>query len=123
MSIILTLPRGGAGAATGANISIEFQQQTNVVANVESTIFDFTNSTGDDIFLSLVNVEGNARTEGFIYINDVLISKLRSSNADLNMIIPFFDFKMVNTDNIKFKVIHYETTQFIDYSTSLNYHD
>ena len=100
---------------------IEFQSQESVLGNLQVTIFDYTNASGNSIYINELTAEGNARSELFIYINDVLKIKKRISVADLNAVIPMFDLELATTDNMKIKVIHYELLS-ADYSSSINYH-
>jgi hypothetical protein len=125
MGVIITQPRGAGsgGGIPSAPASLEFQENTGVLANSLTTIFNFTNTTGNTLFLNQINGESNARSEWFIYINDVLSLKTRSSVSDMNIALELYDYEFANTDNLKIKVIHYELGQLIDYSSVLNYHD
>lgn len=114
--------QGEPGSSVAANPALlEFQELAGVVGLSETQVLTFTNSTGSSIFLDEVFGESNARSEWIIYIDDVEKTRARSSVSDLNVQVPLFNSELTNTQNIKVKVIHYESST-IDYSVTLKYH-
>lgn len=86
---------------------IEFQEKTGVPPSIETTVFDFTNTTGSDIFIEAIGGEGTSRAEWLFYIDSVLKAKRRNNAAMINVDINFKRFKLEDTKNVTVNITHY----------------
>jgi len=86
---------------------IEFQEVVTVPKNVLTTVLSFTN-TGVKLALDSIGGTGTARSEWFIYLNNVLKVKRRIEVANMNLNVAMHSFDMFPGDILDVKVRHPE---------------
>lgn len=102
--------------------SLEFNYLSGIVGNIETQVFQYTNNTQISKKINLISGESNVRSEWFIYIDDVLKIKKRTSVSSPNLNVEMYEQVIPALSNIKVKMIHYENFT-AEASVTLNYHD